>query len=123
MNGASGTYAFNNVDLTLQPTGGKWRERSDYGMDGGGHPVYSQVRSFELSWDLISTNDAAQIINAYNAVGNTGTVVSCLPEWGNVNYEFKNYSGTTLEDPTVGEYFIGHINDLKITIFNIRTNQ
>lgn len=120
--GLSGSYAFNGVNLTLQPTSGKWKERSSYGIDGGGHPIYSSLRSFEMKWELISTSDAKQIIDVYNTTANTGTCVSCLPEWGNVDYSFKNYSGTTLQDPEVGEYFQGYIQSVSLLILNIRTN-
>lgn len=120
--GLSGTYAFDNVDLTLQPTTGKWTERTNYGTDGGGHPVYSQVRNFELRWELISTNDAKQIIDVYNTVSNTGTTVACLPEWGNLDFEFVNYSGCTLREPEAGEYFQGWIQDFRLLILNVRTN-
>ena len=120
--GLSGSYAFNNTNLTLQPTTGKWHDRTSYGVDGGGHPVYASTRNFELKWELISTADAKQIIDVYNAVGNTGAVVSCLPEWGNVGYSFKNYSGTTLQDPQVGEYFQGYIQSVSLLILNVRTN-
>lgn len=120
--GLSGSYAINNTNWTLQPTTGKWVERTNYGIDGNGHPIYSQLRNFELSWDLISTDDAKQLIDFYNGISTTGTVVSCLPEWGNVNYQFRNYSGTTLQEPTVGEYFQGYIQTLKLLIINVRTN-
>ena len=119
--GYSGTYALNNTDLTLQPSSGKWIGRTDYGVDGGGHPVYSAVRKFELGFDLISTADAKQLTDFYNLVGSTGTVVACLPEWGNVGYVFRNYSGCTLQEPEVGEYFQTYIDSVKMTILNIRT--
>lgn len=120
--GFSGSFAFNNVDLTLQPTTCTPKERTNYGFDGNAHPMYSSVRQYELKWDLISTSDAAQIINIYNTVGNTGTVVSCLPDWGNANFVFRNYSGTTLEEPTVGEYFQGYISSVTLLVCNVRTN-
>lgn len=120
--GLSGSYAFDNVNLTLQPTSGKWLERTQYGIDGGGHPVYPAVRSFELRWELISTSDAQQIIGIYDAVSNTGTVTVCLPEWGNVGFEFVNYSGCTLVEPEAGEYFQGWIMDFRLLVLNVRTN-
>lgn len=122
MQGFSGSYAFNNVDLVLPPSEGNWKERQNYGIDGGGHTIYSSVRDFEMSWDLISVANLATIISAYNAVGNTGTVVACLPEWGNANYQFKNYSGTVLQEPTVGAYFQEHVESVKLLILNVRTN-
>jgi hypothetical protein len=118
----SGSYAFNGVDLTLQPTTGKWKERTSYGVDGNGRPVYSSLRSFELKWDLISTSDAKQIIDSYTSTSITGTVVSCLPEWGNVEYTFQNYSGTTLQEPQVSEYFQGYVTSVSLLILHVRTN-
>jgi len=122
MIGLSGTYAFNNVDFQLQPSTGKWVDRTNYGIDGGGHSIYSQFRHFELSWDLISTDDAKQIIDVYNTIGNTGTCVACLPKWGDINYTFFNYSGTTMQEPSVGEYFQGYITSVKLLLLNVRTN-
>lgn len=122
MQGLSGTYAFNNTDLTLQPTTGKWTPRPNYGIDGSGHEIYASVRNFELSWDLISTSDAKQIIDFYNTVSTTGTVVACLPQWNNGSYQFVNISGCTLQEPEVGEYFQGYIQSMKLLILNVRTN-
>lgn len=120
--GLSGSYAFNDVNFTLQPTTGKWTDRTNYGIDGGGHPIYSSIRSFELVWQLISPSDAKQIIDAYNTVSNTGTVVVCLPRWGDLNYTFFNYSGCTLQEPEVGTYFNGFIQDVRLLILSVRTN-
>lgn len=120
--GLSGTYAFNNVNLSLPPSDGAWKERPSYGIDGAGHTIYSSVRDFEMSWGLMSVPDLQQIIGVYNSVSNTGTAVSCLPEWGNANYLFKNYSGTVLNEPTVGKYFEGFVEDVKLLIINVRTN-
>lgn len=120
--GFSGSYAFNGVDLTLPPSTGNWKERPNYGIDGGGHTIYSSVRDFEMTWDLISVSNLSTIIGIYNVVGNTGTAVSCLPDWGNANYIFRNYSGTVLQEPTVGEYFQEFVQDVKLIILNVRTN-
>lgn len=120
--GLSGTYAFNNVDFTLPPSEGKWVERTSYGVDGNAHTVYSQFRNFELSWDLISTSDAKNIIDVYNQFGTTGTVVSCLPKWGDVDFTFYNYSGTTLQEPTFDSYFQGYFQTGKLIIVNVKTN-
>jgi hypothetical protein len=119
--GLSGSFAFNGTDLNQYPDTHRWVERTGYGVDGGGHPVYAQNRSYELSWNLISTTDAKQIIDFYNLVGSTGTVTSCLPEWNNADYRFKNYSGTTLEEPQMQGYFMGFIEELKLLILNVNT--
>lgn len=120
--GLSGTYAINNTDLTLQPSTGRWVERTSYGVDGSGHPLYSNFRSFELTWELISTSDAKQLIDFFNTVSTTGTVVACLPKWRDTDYTFYNYSGTTIGEPAVGEYFQGFIQNVKMLLLNIRTD-
>lgn len=119
--GYSGTYAFNNTDFTLPPSSGRWVVRTDYGVDGGGHPIYASRRKFELSWDYADTDSIAQITNFYNLVGNTGTIVACLPDYGNTGFIFRNYSGCTLQEPELGEYFMGYA-PLKLTILNVTTN-
>lgn len=122
MIGASGTYAINNTDLALQPTEGRWLPREQYGVDGGGHPIYSAVRSFELSWQLISQSDFQQIVNFYDQVSNTGTCSVDLPRWGDTQYIFTTYSGCTLSEPQVSSYFNEHTMDAKLLILNIRTS-
>jgi hypothetical protein len=119
--GLSGSFAFNNIDLQLPPSDGKWVERTDYGVDGDAHVVYSAFREFELSWDLQSTSDASQIIGFYNLVSATGTLVACLPKWGDPTYTFYNYSGTTLREPTFDSYFMGYPQTAKMLIMNVRT--
>lgn len=120
--GLSGTYAIGGVDFPLPPTTGKWNERTSYGVDGNGHPIYSSIRSFELKWELISMSDLATLTGFYNAVGNTGTAVACLPKWGDPTFTFYNYSGTTLQEPSISEYYQGYVQNVTMLITNVRTN-
>lgn len=122
MQGLSGTFSINNVDFQLPPSEGKWNERTEYGVDGSAHVIYSAFRDFELSWDLQSTNDAAQIIGFYDAISTTGTCVACLPKWRDPTYTFYNYSGVTIREPTFEAYFQGYPQTAKMLIMNIRTN-
>lgn len=119
--GLSGSYGFNGTNLTLQPTEGKWNQRDAYGYDGAGHPIYSQFRTFELSWGLISTSDLAQIITTFNAVASTGTVVVDLPKYGDGSYTFYRYSGCTLNEVQVGAYFQEYVQSVSLLILQIRT--
>lgn len=121
MQGLSGTYAANGTDFTLQPTEGRWNEPQDFGFDGLGHPIYAAVRTFEMKWNLISTSDLSQIIGFFRAVSNTGTVAMDLPKWGEPAYSFYRYSGCTLNDVRVGEYFNEYVTDVRLLIYNIRT--
>lgn len=119
--GFSGSYAVGNVNFTLQPTKGNWEGRGNLGFDGNGHPIYPSVRSFEIQWDLIHPTDAKQLIDSYNTISNTGTLVFDLPEYGNANYLFKSYSGCTIQEPTFGDYFQGYLMNGKLTINRVRT--
>lgn len=119
MIGSSGTYAIQGTDFTLPPTRGRWVDRENLGMDGGAHPVYPAVRTFEMSWQLISMSDLSQITGFYNSVQNTGTVSADLPKWNGVPYQFQRYSGCTLGEPSVGEFFNEYVQEVKLLIYNV----
>lgn len=121
MQGYSGSYAVNGSNLTLQPTEGQWIERTLLGTDGSGHPIYSGVRQFQLSFDLISPSDFNQLLLFYNAVGTTGTIVADLPQFNSPNYLFQSYSGCTLHEPVLGAFFEMYIQKATLLITNIRT--
>lgn len=122
MQGASGTYAINGVNFQQNPTDGRWKTRTNYGMDGNAHPIYPLKRDFELSWNYMPIADLYQIINTFNSIGTTGSVVMDLPQWGATSYVFKSYSGTTFLEPEVGQYFVEHASDVRLVITNVRTN-
>jgi hypothetical protein len=121
MQGTTGSYALNGTRFVLQPTEGQWDAKGMLGVDGNGHPIYSAVREFQLSWDLASPTDVKQLIDVYNANANTGTVVFDLPKWGDADYSFYSYSGCTMREPEVGTYFNGYISNVKLTIMKVRT--
>lgn len=121
--GLSGTYAVNGVDFTLQPTSARPAQRTNYGIDGGGHPIYDAHRDYEIQWDLMPPADVVQIINAYNLVQNTGTLSFDLPKYGsNLVNEFHTYSGTTIDEPEFGEGFMGYWTNVRLVIHLVRTN-
>jgi hypothetical protein len=117
--GLSGSYGFNGVNLTLQPTMGKWIDRPNYGIDGGGHVIYSSLHQFELDFDLANMVDFNQLLSAYNAVANTGTVVCDLPQFSALDDRFYSYSGCTLQEPTFDNFFMGYAQTVKLIILNI----
>ena len=114
-------YKINGTELSLQPTSGRWVERGVQGFDGGGHPVYPAPREFELRWQLISATDSNQIQAFFNGVAATGTAVVDLPKYMESSYTFYSYSGCTLGEPSVGEFFQSHQSDLILIVHNIRT--
>lgn len=121
MQGYSGTYAINGVDI-LQPTQHRWLERDLLGYDGEGRPVYPALGEIELSWQLMSTSDLKKLIDAQRLTVTTGSSVVDLPEWGNNDYRFLSYSGTFINRVNVGSYFSEHVEDVVLIISNIRTD-
>lgn len=118
--GYSGSYGINGTNLSLSPTQGAWEDKSIVGFDGEGRPIYSALTSFTLSWGLMSTSDFKQLSDFYLYVSNTGTVISDLPKWGDVDYLFESYTGTIVQRPTAGAYFSEHVEDVKLVISHIR---
>lgn len=120
--GLSGSYAVNGVNFTLQPSSAHPVQRENYGYDGLGHPIYDTHRNYELQWDLMHPSDLAQVINAYNLVQNTGTLTFDLPEYGASQLrKFVRYSGTTVDEPEMGEYFMGYTLNVRLVIHLVRT--
>ena len=120
MQGYSGSFAINGTKFILQPTEGSWEDRDNLGMDGNGHPIYPAVREFHIKWELAHPTDVKQLIDAYDAVSNTGTAVFDLPKWGDVDYLFYSYSGCTIQEPQIGPYFNGWITNVRLVIFKVR---
>lgn len=114
-------YKINNVAFTLQPEAGKWITRESVGIDGAGHPIYPAVREFEMRWSLMSASEFKQVQDAYNTIGNTGTCMVMLPEYGAATYTFKNYSGCTLREPEINEFFEEHVTGIFLLVLKIIT--
>lgn len=119
--GLSGSYAVNGTNFTLQPTTFRFVQREALGYDGNGHPIYDEHRDCELTWELMSPSDSSQVINAYSLVQNTGTLSFDLPEYGsNQLRKFKTYSGTTIDEPEIGEGFMGYWSNVRLVIHLVR---
>lgn len=120
--GYSGSFAVNGTNFLLQPTKAGWGNRQELGVDGNGHPIYPAVRQFDFEWGLAHPNDVKQLLDAWETVSNTGTVSFDLPQWKASGYQFITYSGCTMREPQVGQYFEGYIENVKLTILLVRTN-
>lgn len=117
----SGSYKLNGTELTMQPTSGRWMPRTQLGIDGNGHAVYSGVREFEMRFNLQNPSEYNQIINFFNAYQPTGTVIVDLPEFGANIYNFKSYTGCNIYEPEMGEYFDEFHQEILLLVTNIKT--
>ncbi len=117
----TGSYAINNTPLTTEPSTGKWMPRKILGFDGAGHPVYPATREYELNFDFIDMASFNQLQNFYVTVSATGTVVVDLPKFNDPNWTFISYSGCTLSELELSNYFMGFPSSVKLTIYKIVT--
>jgi len=114
-------YKVNGVELSIQPTTGRWLPQNMVGTTGAGIPIYPRVREFELRWNL-SDPDLANTLRAYFAtLGYSGSVVVDLPQYTAASYQFYAYSGCSLYQPERGAYFSEHITELVMIVGNIVT--
>lgn len=112
------TYRLNGVDLALQPETAHWNSRESFGMDGGGHPVYPRNRTFEMRWGFMSMSEFNQLMSFYSP---TGTVVATLPRWNSTPYAFYDYTGCTMAEPEVGDFFEEYVSEVRLVIMRVPT--
>lgn len=120
MIGASGSYAINGTDFTLQPTSGRWMPQSSLGYTGDGHPIFSAVHEFQIRWQLTEQVDLDQVQTWRDSIGITGSVAIDLPVYRGPAYIFQTYSGCVLSEPERGEYFSENTTEFMLTVGNIR---
>jgi len=118
--GSSGTYAINNTDLPTPPSTGRWMPRDFLGFDGNGHPDYVGVREFEMTWELISLEDAQQLQTFFDSLGVTGTAIVDLPKY-RTPWTFTSYTGCTLSEPEMDVFFEKHEVSVTLLIHRIVT--
>jgi hypothetical protein len=112
------TYKIGGVTI-LQPTSGRWMPRRPLDFTGEGRTLYPQVYQFRLQWGLMAMSDYNDLYEQYLDVSATGTAVVELPELSAPTYQFREFSGTFLQSPTVSEYFQEHVKNVVLTITNI----
>lgn len=115
-------YQINGTDLTMQPTEGRWVDRDSLGYDGNGRPIYPNPREFEMKFNLQDPADWYQLRTFFLSVGATGTSVVTLPEYGASAYQYKAYSGCVINEPQMGAYFEGYIQEAKVIVSKIITS-
>lgn len=115
------TYKINGVEMTLQPTTGRWVPKQLVGITGDGHHVYPSIREFEMRWQLGSPSDVDQLVTWFETQVLTGTLVVTLPQWHRSSYTFYDYTGCTMSEPEFDVYFNENITNVALVIRNITT--
>lgn len=114
------TYKLNGSAFTLPPTSGRWMPRGILGTDGNGHSIYSAIREYQITWQLISPSEFNQLLNFYLVSGVTGSCVAELPQYNAASYTFYAYSGCAVREPEIFEYFSENIMNVSMLITGIR---
>lgn len=102
------TYKINNTELTVQPSDGAWRPREELGVTPAGRIMYAPVREFDINWSLLDVDEFKQLVDFYDSISVTGTVVVDLPKWNSSTYVFESYTGCIIDEPSAGQYFSEH---------------
>jgi hypothetical protein len=118
-------YVVNGTTLPC-PTTGRWVPRRPVDVQGDNRPLYAPVRSYELRWNLQSFEDWAVLVAEFENLQTTGTAVVELPAYPTItggSYEFREYSGCTLDEPAIGPFFNQEYpTNVALIIGNIRTS-
>lgn len=115
------TFKLNGVAF-LDPTYHRWMPRNLLGISGGGHPIYSGVREYELKWRLTSIGDFYLLQSSFQNLSGTSTIVAEIPQFNSTGtYSYYAYSGCTLREPEYTQWFDGYYQDVTLLIANIRT--
>lgn len=96
---------FNGTGLMLQPTTAGWVEQDSLGTNGFGHNMYPALREFQLTFNLQSQGEFYELLAYFRQIGVTGTLVATLPQIDSNVFQYKNYSGVVLRQPSMTEYF------------------
>jgi len=119
-----------NGRVIQEPTSGQWLSRSMLDVQGDNRPIYGPVRAFQLRWQIDSYQQWSLLVAVFNELQSSGTAVVTLPAYpyepypqatGTV-YAFREYSGCTLGEPVIGEFFDGYPQDIELLIANIVTS-
>lgn len=114
-------FKINGTEISLQPTTYRWVYPDPLGIGTSGMARYPAVKQFELLWDFMSISEYNQIQSFYDNQSLTGTYVVELPDMEDNEWAFREFSGTILNHPVVGEFFQEHFSDVSLVIRNIRT--
>jgi hypothetical protein len=114
----------------MEPTTGQWQSRSMVDVQGDNRPIYGPVRAFTLKWQIETYEQWSLLVATFNELQSSGTAVVRLPAYPwdvypaatGTPYAFREYSGCTLAEPAVGEFFQGYPLDVELLIANIVTS-
>lgn len=126
---ADETYRINGR-VILTPTQFRWSARQVVDVQADNRPIYSPVRSAELRWQLNFYEEAMLLQATFGEMQSSGTAVIHVPAYPDFQswpaatgtpYQFREYSGCTLGEPSYGPFYEGFPTEVALIIGNIVT--
>ena len=111
-----------NANQILVPTQFRWLPRRALDTQGDNRPIYPAVRSAELKWRLMSNEEWSVLQDQFRSIEASGTSVVRVPEFPTATgqaYAFREYSGTTLAEPTIGPFFETYPKNVTLIVHNV----
>lgn len=102
------------------PTSHRWIQPPIRGEDGFGNVRHESFWSFEIFWDFLTQEEYSDVFRIFLGHYTSGGATSLLPGHLETTYQFRGYSGTILDYPTVGDYLSNHVKDVRLIIKKIR---
>jgi hypothetical protein len=112
------TYKLNGVTI-YSPESGAWRARKILGTSGEGRPLLTGPYSFEIKYSFLDISEFDKIRDVWAACSATGTLVAELPDVLANTYQFREFSGCYMQEPTVSQYFEQYVTQVLVVITNI----
>lgn len=113
-----------NSHVIMAPTEFRWMPRKALDVQGDNRPIYAGVRSAQLKWRLSSNEDWATLQAYFRTMESSGTATVRIPEMPTITgsaYAFREYSGCTISEPSVGPFFETYPKNVVLLVHNIVT--
>jgi hypothetical protein len=106
------------------PTTFRWLPRRVVDVQGDNRPIYAAPRQCEFRFDLVGYEDFSALQDFFFTIQSTGTAVINVPAYPygtGIAYGYREYSGCTMAEPTMGPFFEEHPVDAVLLITNVVT--
>lgn len=109
----------NGVEIQM-PTNHGWRPRSIIDTNGIGFPVYSDYRSYDMSFSMLSPEEFTKLQSAYEACVAAGGCSATLPYYVSGTYAYHQYQDVIIQEPKFDKFFMGYYYNASLLITGIQ---
>lgn len=113
------TFMVNGAQILVLPLRHHWVKRAELDRDGFNKPIYPGILSYEMFWPAMTPAQYDAWQDVYLSTSTTGSCSVTLPEYGVSTYQFKTYSGASVDHPEYDDFFQEHYTNVRVLINNI----